>query len=59
LAVVGFGDQHPVASNATAAGRNANRRVTVVILSTAAGASSDPAGLPTNSLAANGTDPAR
>ncbi|MDE2049708.1 MAG: flagellar motor protein MotD [Gammaproteobacteria bacterium] len=35
LAVVGFGDQHPVASNATAEGRNANRRVTVVILSTA------------------------
>jgi chemotaxis protein MotB len=59
LAVVGFGDQHPVASNTTAAGRNANRRVTVVILSTAPGASSDPAGLPANSLAANGTDPAR
>ena len=33
LAVVGFGDQHPVASNTTAPGRNANRRVTVVILS--------------------------
>ncbi len=33
LAVVGFGDQHPVASNTTALGRNANRRVTVVILS--------------------------
>jgi chemotaxis protein MotB len=58
LAVVGFGDQHPVASNTTAEGRNANRRVTVVILSTAPGTSSDPAGLPNNSLAANGTDPA-
>ena len=60
LAVVGFGDQHPVASNTTAEGRNANRRVTVVILSTAPGASSDPAGLPNKeSLAANGTVPAR
>jgi chemotaxis protein MotB len=59
LAVVGFGDQHPVASNSTTDGRNANRRVTVVILSTAPGASSDPAALPnTNSLAANGTVPA-
>ena len=58
LAVVGFGDQHPVASNTTAEGRNANRRVTVVILSTAPGTSSDPAGLPNNSLAANGTVPA-
>jgi len=59
LAVVGFGDQHPVASNATAEGRNANRRVTVVILSTAPGNSSDPAGLTNSSLAANGTVPAR
>ncbi|MGH8318969.1 MAG: flagellar motor protein MotD [Steroidobacteraceae bacterium] len=59
LAVVGFGDQHPVASNTTIEGRNANRRVTVVILSTAADASSDPAGLPNNdSVAANGTVPA-
>ena len=59
LAVVGFGDQHPVASNATADGRNANRRVTVVILSTAAGTPSDPAALPNGeSVAANGTLPA-
>jgi chemotaxis protein MotB len=59
LAVVGFGDQHPVASNATGEGRNANRRVTVVILSTAADSSADPAGLPNNdSVAGNGTVPA-
>jgi len=56
LAVVGFGDQHPVASNATAQGRNANRRVTVVILSTAPGAS-DPSWLP-NNRSGNGSAPA-
>lgn len=33
LAVVGYGDQQPVADNATLAGRNANRRVLLVILS--------------------------
>jgi chemotaxis protein MotB len=32
LAVLGFGQYQPVASNQTAAGRNANRRVAVVIL---------------------------
>lgn len=32
LAVVGYGDQHPAAGNDTAEGRNANRRVVVVIL---------------------------
>jgi chemotaxis protein MotB len=32
LAVLGFGQYRPVASNATAGGRNANRRVEVVIL---------------------------
>jgi chemotaxis protein MotB len=32
LAVLGFGQYRPVASNTTAAGRNANRRVEVVVL---------------------------
>lgn len=34
LAVVGYGEQRPVKGNDTAEGRNANRRVVVVILST-------------------------
>ncbi len=34
LAVVGLGEEHPIQTNDTAQGRNANRRVTVVILST-------------------------
>ncbi|HEV7135686.1 MAG TPA: flagellar motor protein MotD [Steroidobacteraceae bacterium] len=46
LAVVGFGEQHPVASNASAQGRNANRRVTVVILSTAADQHTEPGWMP-------------
>jgi len=37
MAVIGFGAQRPVATNATASGRNANRRVAVVILDGAAG----------------------
>jgi chemotaxis protein MotB len=32
LSVAGYGDQHPVASNDSAAGRSANRRVDLVIL---------------------------
>ena len=35
LAVVGFGQYRPVAGNDTAAGRNANRRVAVVIVDSA------------------------
>jgi chemotaxis protein MotB len=34
LAVVGLGEEHPAQSNDTSQGRNANRRVVVVILST-------------------------
>jgi chemotaxis protein MotB len=54
LAVVGFGDQHPVASNATAQGRNANRRVTVVILSTAGDGHNEPGWVP-NTDSSGGT----
>jgi chemotaxis protein MotB len=43
LAVIGFGDQRPVQTNDTAQGRNANRRVIVVILSTSINQASDPA----------------
>ena len=32
LEIVGFGQYHPIESNATAAGRNANRRVAILIL---------------------------
>lgn len=41
LAVVGYGEQRPVADNASEAGRNANRRVLLVIL-----AAPDPGELP-------------
>ena len=52
LAVVGFGDQHPIASNATAAGRQANRRVVVLILSTRLPNHLDPAWVPKQSRTA-------
>ena len=45
LAVIGFGEQRPAQSNDTPAGRNANRRVVVVILSTEIARRSDPAGV--------------
>ncbi len=49
LAVIGFGDQRPIASNTTASGREANRRVVVAILSNALRQHADPAWLPSSS----------
>jgi len=46
LAVIGYGEQRPVQSNDTEQGRNANRRVVVVILSTELQRHNDPAGQP-------------
>jgi chemotaxis protein MotB len=42
LAVVGYGEQRPVQSNDSAEGRNANRRVVVVILAVEPGPGGDP-----------------
>jgi chemotaxis protein MotB len=46
LAVIGYGEQRPVQSNDTEKGRNANRRVVVVILSTELQHHTDPADQP-------------
>jgi chemotaxis protein MotB len=46
LAVIGYGEQRPVQSNDTEQGRNANRRVVVVILSTELQRRQDPADQP-------------
>lgn len=46
LAVVGYGEQRPVQSNDTPEGRNANRRVVVVILAVEPGGAGDPLALP-------------
>ncbi|HWM71838.1 MAG TPA: flagellar motor protein MotD [Steroidobacteraceae bacterium] len=43
LAVIGYGEQRPLKGNDTADGRNANRRVVVVILSTELMRQTDPA----------------
>ena len=43
LAVLGLGEFRPVASNATAAGRNANRRVLLIILGSDVAPERDPA----------------
>lgn len=43
LSVLGLGEQQPKASNATPEGRNANRRVTLVLLSDGAPAGTGPA----------------
>jgi chemotaxis protein MotB len=46
LAVIGYGEQRPVKPNDTEQGRNANRRVVVVILSTELQRHSDPSEQP-------------
>jgi chemotaxis protein MotB len=46
LAVIGYGDQRPLQSNDSEQGRNANRRVVVVILSTELARHADPAEQP-------------
>ncbi|GAB3748466.1 flagellar motor protein MotD [Lysobacter olei] len=52
LAVVGYGEHQPVADNATPEGRNANRRVTLVILASPQGPDTpDAAPLPTSTSA--------
>lgn len=50
LAVVGYGEYQPVADNATESGRNANRRVLLVILAAPAGPDAVPATGPTIAL---------
>jgi len=45
LAVIGYGENRPTTTNDTEEGRNANRRVVVVILSTDLVRQNDPAGL--------------
>jgi chemotaxis protein MotB len=45
LAVIGYGEQRPLKPNDTADGRNANRRVVVVILSTELMRQTDPSSL--------------
>jgi chemotaxis protein MotB len=64
LAVVGYGEQRPLASNDTAEGRNANRRVVVVILSVesppadAAPAAAPPDSAPASAEATTAAPPA-
>jgi len=55
LSVIGKGEFQPAQSNATAEGRNANRRVVIVILSTDG---STPEGIPADAAAQPSTPPA-
>ncbi len=58
----GYGETNPVASNATAAGRQQNRRVELVVSGTAIGTNIGPAngtgGVPNSSPSATGSSPA-
>jgi chemotaxis protein MotB len=58
LAVIGFGAQRPIASNQTASGREANRRVVVVILANHLRRHADPAWLPHEPHRSTGTEAA-
>ena len=55
LAVVGYGAQRPLQPNTTADGRNANRRVVVVILSTELMRHNDPTATPGSADPSNAT----
>ncbi|WP_202843551.1 flagellar motor protein MotD [Luteimonas saliphila] len=59
LAVVGYGEHQPVADNATAEGRNANRRVLLVILAAPQGVDAVPEGpeIAADPLPASALDP--
>jgi chemotaxis protein MotB len=56
LAVVGYGEQRPARSNDTADGRNANRRVVVVILATETKGDDAPA-VPATAAATEAAEP--
>jgi chemotaxis protein MotB len=58
LAVIGYGEQRPMQTNDSAEGRNANRRVVVVILSTELMRQTDPAQLSAPAAGAAVTDAA-
>lgn len=58
LAVIGYGEQRPAQSNDSEQGRNANRRVVLVILSTELQRLKDPAALPQPATAATTATPA-
>ena len=57
LAVVGYGEHQPVADNATVEGRNANRRVLLVILAAPDGPDAVPEGGPTIAMEAASIPP--